>query len=113
MELVELEQARWHCRTDSDDDPILSVYVKAAEETAQAFLNRRVFADMDAMASAVLDGTAGAEPMLVNDAIRAAILLLAGHLYRNREEVVTGQTVAQLPVGAHALLWPYRVGIGV
>lgn len=51
-----------------------------------------------------------------NDAIRAAVLLIAGHLYRNREEVVTGTSsvgAVQLPVGAHSFLWPYRAGLGV
>jgi hypothetical protein len=50
-----------------------------------------------------------------NDSIRAAVLLILGHLYRNREEVMTDQGAAavQLPMGAHALLWPYRIGLGV
>ncbi len=50
-----------------------------------------------------------------NDSIRAAVLLILGHLYSNREEVMTEQGAAavQLPMGAHALLWPYRVGLGV
>jgi len=54
--------------------------------------------------------------MVVNDYIRAAVLLIAGHLYRNREEVVIGTSAVgavQLPVGAYTLLWPYRVGLGV
>ena len=51
--------------------------------------------------------------MMVNEAIRAAILLTTGHLYANREDVVTGVTVAALPNGAQYLLQPYRVGMGV
>lgn len=53
--------------------------------------------------------------IVVNDHIRAGILLILGHLYRNREDVMTEQGAAavQLPMGAHALLWPYRVGLGV
>lgn len=41
--------------------------------------------------------------------IKAAILLMLGTLYQNRETVVIGQTVIQLPWAAEALLGPYRV----
>ena len=51
--------------------------------------------------------------MVVNDAVKAAILLLFGHLHANREDAVTGVTVAQMPMGSQYLLMPYRVGLGV
>lgn len=51
--------------------------------------------------------------VVVNDVIRAAILLTLGHLYANREDVVTGVSVAQLPSGVQYLLQPYRAGMGV
>ncbi|WP_183027658.1 head-tail connector protein [Variovorax sp. UMC13] len=51
--------------------------------------------------------------MVVDDLIKAAILLILGHLHENREEVVTGTTATTLPIGAKALLSPYRVGLGV
>lgn len=47
--------------------------------------------------------------MVLNDHVRAGILLIFGHLYANREDVVTGVSVTALPNGAHALLRPYRV----
>lgn len=112
MHLVAMEQVRSHCRAEPDDDSLLTVYADAAEQAAQDFLNRRVYADADALAEAVLDGSAGCDPMVVNDAIKAAILLLTGHLYRNRE-AVTGESVNELPLGVHSLLWPHRVGLGV
>lgn len=39
--------------------------------------------------------------------LKAAILLIVGHLYANREEVVTGVPVATLPRGVPALIKPY------
>lgn len=51
--------------------------------------------------------------MVINSAVQAAILLTLGHLYANREEVVIGASVAQLPQGARQLLQPYRIGLGV
>lgn len=51
--------------------------------------------------------------IVVTSNIKAAILLICGHLYANREDVAVGVSVAALPMGAHALLQPYRVGMGI
>ena len=46
----------------------------------------------------------------VPENIRRAILLLIGHLYENRETVLTtGMNVAELPLGTEALLWKDRI----
>ena len=47
--------------------------------------------------------------MVVNDAIKSSVLLIVGHLYAHREDVVAGVSVAQLPNGAEWLLAPYQV----
>jgi uncharacterized phiE125 gp8 family phage protein len=46
---------------------------------------------------------------------KAAILLIIGHLYENREEVVehSNQTLLNIPTGAEALLRPLRVRLGM
>lgn len=49
-----------------------------------------------------LDGIA------VTDTIRAAVLLITGHLYANREDVIAG-SVSAMPNGADYLLQPYKV----
>lgn len=46
--------------------------------------------------------------IVINDTITAAVLLTLGHLYANREDVVAGLSVSRLPIGADALLQPYR-----
>lgn len=51
--------------------------------------------------------------IVVTSAIKAAILLILGSLYANRENEVVGAPVAALPMGAYALLQPYRVGMGI
>ncbi|SEO63471.1 hypothetical protein SAMN02800692_1520 [Luteibacter sp. UNC138MFCol5.1] len=102
--LVTMDQAIAHVRADADED--ISVYLGAAVIDALEFLNRAVFASPEDMAAAVLAGTAGDDPMVVNDAIRAAILLRVGQLYRDRES-------GDLPLGTRTLLQPFRVGLGV
>lgn len=112
MPLITTEQALAHLREDADAD--VSLYVGAAIQAAVDFLNRNVYADADEMAAAVDAGNAGEDPMVVNDAIKAAILLTLGHLWSNREDVVSGPSAAavELPMGARSLLWPHRVGLG-
>lgn len=43
------------------------------------------------------------------DSIKAAIKLLVGHWYENREGVVTGTIATQLPLAVESLLWSERV----
>lgn len=51
--------------------------------------------------------------MVINDQIKAAVLLTLGHLYENREDVVAGVAVTELPTGAKCLLRPHRAIPGV
>lgn len=53
--------------------------------------------------------------IVINDAIKVAILLMAGHLFENREDVVLGMSVnmVQIPIGSIELLRPFRIGLGV
>lgn len=157
MNLITIEQARAHCRADAADDDLLTIYGDAAEEAAQQFLNRRVYADESTLSGARdgvpamleaadtayddaveaaddLDGSARCAALdaavfvraaararareidsgiVATDDIVSGILLILGHLYRNREDVVTGPAPAALPMGAHALLWPHRIGLGI
>ena len=48
-------------------------------------------------------------PETVPAAIKATIKLLVGHLYENREAVITGRTAAKLPFAVNSMLWSYRV----
>lgn len=45
----------------------------------------------------------------IPEPIRAAILLLVGHFYENREAVIVGQAPSELPMGVESLLFPFRV----
>lgn len=41
--------------------------------------------------------------------IKHAILLMVGHFYANREEVVIGSTAVEVPLAARSLLSPFRI----
>lgn len=114
--IVTLDQAKAHLRIIGNaDDASVTLYLGAAEESAAQYVNRALFTDESALNDAVAAGTDDGSGIVANDAIRAAILLLTGHLYTNREDVISdSRAVAiQLPQGSQFLLNPYRVGNGV
>lgn len=113
MGLVDTAIAISHLRESSDAD--VGVYLEAAEGRAIAFLGRNVYPDQAALDSAVREGTAGVDPMVVNAEVKVAILMILGSLWNNREAVMTGPSVAaiKIPMGAEDFLWPHRRGLGV
>jgi len=113
MEFVDLAVAKAHLREPEDDETYLMLLLSAAEDQAVQFLDRNVYADQESLAAAEAEGTAGERPIVANDSIRAATLLILGHLYANREDVVTGTIATELPRSSRSLLMPYRVGMGV
>lgn len=113
MSVISIELARAHLRDPDDDDDYLQLLIDSAELSAMNYLNRQVFVDVQSMAEAVLTGLAGEKPMLSNAAFKSACLLILGHLYANREDVVTGTIATDLPMGSQSLLTPYRVGWGI
>lgn len=105
--LLDLATVKLHLRVDdAAEDALIGVYATAAEESAMQFLGRTVYADATAQGT----DTAG---IVINPAIQASLLLICGHLYANREDVVIGVSATQLPNGAQYLLHPYRIGLGV
>ena len=64
----------------------------------------------DVMNSVVIDYDAGyGSAADVPQPIKHAMLLFVGHLYENRESVITGTIVSEAPQGVEALLLPYKV----
>jgi len=102
--LAKLKQAR-AANTTAVDAAMLET-----DESLQVRLldhARQALAEVEAEADAVAYG------IVVNAAITAACLLKLGHLFANREEVITGTTAAELPLASKSLLAPYRVRMGV
>lgn len=109
MTILSTEEAIAHCRADPvEDAAMLAIYLGAAEEAAQDYIKRKVYKTKED-----LDAANDESGMVANFAFKAAALLICGHLYLNREDVVTGVTVQALPMGAHDLLRPHRRSFGV
>jgi uncharacterized phiE125 gp8 family phage protein len=56
---------------------------------------------------------ASPNPNPLPKSIRAAMLLVLAHLYENRENTTLGPTLQEIPMGAQALLEPYRLRLGM
>jgi hypothetical protein len=113
MSVISMALARAHLRDPDDDDDYLQLLIDSAEQSAMDYLNRQVYADAQSLAEAIAAGVAGEKPMLSNAKFKSACLLILGHLYANREDVVIGTIATDLPRGSQALLTPYRVGWGI
>lgn len=113
MPVINMTIARHHLRDPDDDDAYLELLIEAAEGQAMDYLNRRFYVDQQALDEAIAAGDAGKSPMVSNKQIKAACLLILGHLYANREDVVIGTIATELPQGSKALLTPHRIGWGV
>ncbi|WP_250528838.1 head-tail connector protein [Caballeronia sp. ATUFL_F1_KS4A] len=114
--VITADQALAHLREEAGvADDLIALYTRASVQSASDFLNRQIYANADDMAAAVRAGTAGDDPIVINDAVRAAILLILGKLYAYREDVVVGTSarVSELPLVSRQLLFPYRKGLGV
>lgn len=102
MSLIELADLKLHLRVDSDDeDTAIQGYLTAAEAAAANRIQRNIIA-------ADQTPVEGTDAIAMAGDIRAAILLLAGHLYENRIAVMEKQTYA-VPMSVDYLLAPYRL----
>lgn len=102
MAVLTLEEIKAHLRVDeSAEDALLTLLGEAAEDYASQYLGRSLpwLDDLGA-------------PVPVPASVRAALLLVIGDLYENREGVVVGTIVAVNPT-VERLLHFYRVGLGV
>lgn len=53
MNIITIEQAREHCKTDAVDDEMLTIYANAAEAACAQLANRALFVDQAALEAAV------------------------------------------------------------
>lgn len=109
MPILTAAQAIEHCRADPEADAVMvELYLGAAIDAAQDYLGRKVYADQAELDAAVDAGTAGELPMVATYSVKAAMLLICGHLFANREDVVVGVQSYSMPNGSRDLLRPHR-----
>lgn len=93
---VSLDDLKQHLNLDGDaDDALLTSKIAAAEAYVDAFLDVKL-------------DEYEADSLPVPAPIIAAIMMVAAHLYENREATLVGVNGQILPLGVHELLSPYR-----
>jgi hypothetical protein len=105
--MLDIDTVKQHCRVEgdfTDDDSLLGIYTGAAARYVETWTRRTLFENESS------PGYAEAEdPILLGDDVKAAMLLLIGNWYENRESVVIGDTAVAVPFAVEALLQPYRI----
>lgn len=99
--LIDIDLIKQHCRIDSEEeDELLEQYGQAAQAFIEIHLQRALFADE--VPEDVSNG------LVINAAIKQAMLMLIGHWYEHRESVVIGATTKEIELGVWRLIQPYR-----
>lgn len=104
MAVLTLNEIKAHLRLDPDDasqDAQLTALGSAAEDYAAQYLGRAI----------PWNDELGA-PVAVPASIKAALLLIIGDLYENREAALVGVARTDNPT-VERLLHFYRVGMGI
>lgn len=105
--MIDLDVVKQHCRIDTEftgDDALLNLYTGAAVRHVQKWTRRTLY-ETESSAGYSEDP----DSILLTEDVKAAMLLLIGHWYANRETVIVGDTVAEVPFAVEALLQPYRI----
>lgn len=104
MPLVSLAAAKSHLRIlHEDEDSQIELYTAAAESIVSEYLDRVVLPTGETLPEDDVYA------MNITPAITAAVLLLVGDLYENREADPDATGNAVLPKAVRALLAPWRV----
>lgn len=99
--MIELDEVKKHLRVIHDDeDDLIKTYLHAAISTAEQYLNRSIIKSEEDRESF--------NDLLLPPDVRAAILLIVGGLYANRED-----EKREMPMASRYLLNPHRINMGV
>lgn len=92
-DLLPIELIRKHLRLDyEDEDDLIDLYAESALAWALWFCDNPKFVEINDFPAS----------------FKAALLLLIGHSYANREAVIVGTTSAEVPLAVESLLWSSR-----
>lgn len=104
--MIPPEMVKRHLRLDSDfctDDDLLVFYIRVAAAHVEQTTRRKLYASEDSQGY-----TDDPDHLLLNDDVKAAMLLLVAFWYENRLPVSPGE-VTEMPYAVEALLQPYRI----
>lgn len=99
----QLAQIKAHLKVDSDDeDSLIEAYASAAVDYVERFCDGALVETL----TPPVEGEISAREVIFTSGIWAAMLLLIGHWYANRE--AAAQNLSEVPLGVEALLIRHR-----
>lgn len=97
--VVTLSEAKLHLRvTGTSEDSLISLLIQAATDRVENFINQQIPGAYDS-------------PVSTPASIKAAVLLMVGDMFENRE--AGGEKTYNINPTVKALLYPYRVELGI
>ncbi len=103
--MIDLADIKAHCVVEhSDDDILLSSLAAAAVTHFEDCTGRKLVATPADLPPAVEISN----ELVINASIQLGCLMLVAHWYANREAVITGTIVSELPLATEHLWAPYR-----
>lgn len=96
--MLDTARIKQHLRVEHDDeDTLIEGYKAAALAYIEQYCDRKI-----------VETPASSREMAMTADLEQAALLLIGHWYSHREQVVIGTITATLPNGVESLLWLRR-----
>lgn len=93
LDLLPIGTIRQHLRVDHEsEDALIELYAESALAWALWYCDNPSLSSAES----------------IPPSFKAAMLLMIGHSYSNREAVVTGVAAAELPMAVESLLWSSR-----
>lgn len=100
-EQITLAEAKTHLRVlHDDDDTYIATLISAARQYAEGYQNRVYLSYTQGEGENAVTVPEETMPALV----KAACLLIVGHLYEHREAVNIGNITTEIPLGVRTLL---------
>lgn len=112
LRIVTLEELKKQMRVEENDEDMLIIQYGVAAETGIIGETRRTLAELCMIGYEEYNGTAAEDGAVPDVAwfpsrLKVAILILAAQLYRNREPVAAGISVAPIPYTLEVMVKPY------
>lgn len=105
MMLITLSDALNHLNHPQAQNPEITIYIHAASAAVLNYLKSGADSFLDSAGEVITDSND--EPVGVPYEVRAAVMILVGYLFRNRD-TNDGFNAGYLPAPVTALLYPLR-----
>ncbi|MDZ7322041.1 head-tail connector protein [Kosakonia sacchari] len=101
----QLQQIKMHLRVDDgEEDALIKAYALAAISYVESYCDGKLVETL----SIPVEGQPAPREILFNSGLWAAILLMVGHWYSNREAVNIGNITSEIPLGVESILFLQR-----